>query len=92
MDSINRTIIAVVLAAGITALVYMDDQMAGEQKKNARYTRLFITASGAAWFLLPFLLRQVVGMQSSNGSMMGGMGMNAAPIMQQRFDVGPSAF
>jgi len=85
----TRTISAVVLAAGITALVYMDDQMAGEQKKNARYTRLFITAAGIGWFLMPMIIRQLLGQTSGGmGQMMGGM----APIAQQQFSVGPSPF
>jgi hypothetical protein len=88
MDSMTRTIAAVVLAAGITALVYMDDQMAGENKKNARYTRLFITATGIGWFLMPIIVRQLVGGQGSQPVMM----MGAAPPMQQHFNVGPSPF
>ncbi len=86
MDSITRTIAAIVLAAGITALVYMDDQMAGENKKNARYTRLFITATGVGWFLMPIIARQFIGMPTSAPVMMGG------GSMQQQFHVGPSPF
>lgn len=88
MDSITRTIAAIVLAAGITALIYMDDQMAGETKKNARYTRLFITASGIGWFLMPIIVRQFVGIQNGTPIMMGA----GPPMPQQHFNVGPSPF
>lgn len=83
-----RTIAAVVLAAGITALVYFDDQVAGEIKKNARYTRLFITATGVAWFLLPLMVKQLLGSQVN---MMNSIGGNSG-LMQQRFDIGPAPF
>lgn len=87
MDSITRTIAAVVLAAGITALVYIDDQMAGENKKNARYTRMFVTAAGVGWFLMPMIVRQFMGISSGPQVMMAG-----GQPMQQHFNVGPSPF
>ena len=79
----TRVFAAVALAVMVTALVYLDDIIAGEEKKRSRYTRVFVLAAGSFWFLMPMMLRHVQGASIPTVS---------APLMQQRFDVAPAPF
>jgi hypothetical protein len=71
-------IMCIIISAGVSAFVYMDDQFAGFDHKKSRYTRLFMGIFLGLWMFI------------NKGSSQRGGG--AAPITSQQFSVGVSPF
>jgi hypothetical protein len=68
----------IIISAGVSAFVYMDDQFAGFDHKKSRYTRLFMGLFLGLWMFI------------NKGS--SGQSGGSPPIASQQFNVGVSPF